>query len=388
MKKNIMVLVTKLANGGAEKSAMILAENLSKKYNVYLTVFDNSFQDYKTDVKIIDLKTNITNNPLKKTINFFKRICRVKKIKKQYKIDCAISFLTGPNFVNILSKKNNKAIISIRNNIKEKNYLVNIINKFIIKKADKIVVVSEDMRKYYIQHDKVKPNRITTIYNTCNLKRVNEALKSKEIVQYKEIFSNGKLIISLGRYIKQKGQWHLIRAFSEIAKKYNNYKLVIFGRGDKKIYLQKLINELHLQNKVYLLDFVDNPYYYLKQSHIFVLPSLFEGCSNAILEAMACGLPVIATDCDYGNKIILAPNNKEKVMKFTKEEFGILVPVGDKKYYNAKAPLTHDEKELYNALKALIKDDELQNFYHKKSLERIQDFQDNIGEWINCIEEE
>ena len=138
---------------------------------------------------------------------------------------------------------------------------------------------------------------------------------------------------------------------------------------------------------MYLLDFVSNPYIYLKQSDIFVMSSLFEGCSNALLEAMACGLPIIATDCDYGNKEILAPKRNEKVKEFSKEEFGILVPVGDKKYYDAKAPLTKEEFELYKAIKTLIEDDELRKHYHEKSLERIQDFQENVEQWINCIEE-
>ena len=74
IKKNIIILVTKLSNGGAEKTATLLAKNLSKKYNVYLTVFDNRVQDYETDVKIIDLKTNITNNIIEKIYNFIKRV--------------------------------------------------------------------------------------------------------------------------------------------------------------------------------------------------------------------------------------------------------------------------------------------------------------------------
>ena len=349
MKKNIAILTTKLSNGGAERVSSVLAEKLSNKYNVYLIVFDNSIQDYKTKAHIIDLKTHITSNFAKKIFNFFKRIYLLKKIKKEYKIDCTISLLTGPNLVNILSKKNDKVIISIRNNIKEKGKLENIINKFTIRKADNIVTVSEDMRKFYIENNNVPENKIISIYNTCDLDKINEASKEK-IDKYKEIFKDGKVIISLGRYIEQKGQWHLLKAFSKIVEEYKNYKLVIFGRGKEKEYLQKLINELKLNENVFLLDFVSNPYKYLKKSEIFVCSSLFEGCSNSILEAMAVGLPIIATDCDYGNREILFSNN---------EKYGILVPVGNKKYCSSEEPLTKEEIELYKAMKDLIENKNL-----------------------------
>ena len=359
MKKNIMVLVTKLSNGGAEKAALQLAENLSKTYNVYLTVFDNSIQDYETKVTVIDLKTKITHNAIIKAINSFKRIFKVKKIKKKYNIDCTISWME------------------------------NKINNFVIKRADKVVTVAEEMRKFYIQNSKINPSKITTIYNICNLEKIEKATKGSKMEEYKDIFENNKVIISLGRYISQKGHWHLIRAFSKIAKENKKYKLVIFGRGDKKEYLQKLVNDLNLNDDVYLLDFVKNPYIYLKHSDFFVLPSLYEGCSNALLEAMACGLPVIATDCDYGNKEILTTNIKEqKTKEFTKEEFGILVPALDKKYYTTEEPLTKEEQQLYNAIKELIENESLKKHYSEKSFERVKNFENNTEKWIKCIEKD
>lgn len=375
MKKNIAILTTKLSNGGAERASSILAERLLKKYNVYLIVFDNSIQDYETEANLIDLKTNITSNFVKKIFNFFNRIYLLKKIKKEYKIDCTISLLTGPNLVNVLSKKNDKVIISIRNNIKEKGKLENIINKFTIRKADKIVTVSEDMRRFYIENDKIPNDKIVSIYNSCDLDKINEASK-EEIDKYKEIFENKKVVISLGRFIKQKGQWSLIKAFSKIVEEHKEYKLVIFGRGEEKEYLQKLIDGLKINENVFLLNFVSNPYKYLKSSEIYVCSSLFEGCSNSILEAMAVGLPIIATDCEYGNREILCSNG----------ENGILVPVGSKKYCKIEDDLTNQEIELYKAIKTLIEDKDLREFYSKKSLERIKDFNDNTDKWIECIE--
>ncbi len=389
IKKSIMILVTKLSNGGAEKAATILAKNLSKQYQVYLVVFNNMMQDYKVTVPVIDLKIPKSKCFFKKVLFFLKKVQAVKKVKKQYAIDCTISLLTGPNLVNVLTKKYGKTIISVRNNMQEKSWLENKINQYVMRQANKIVTVAEDMRIFHIQKDHIPASKIVTIYNVCLLEEINKQSKEK-ITDYQEIFSKGNIIISLGRFINQKGQWHLIRAFSEIVKNYPEYQLIIFGRGEKKNALEKLIEELSIQENVHLLEFVNNPYAYLRKADFFVMSSLFEGCSNAILEAMACNLPVIATDCQYGNREILAPNlkTKDKIKYCQTETFGILVPVGDKQYYDADSPLTSEEIELYKAMKLMIEDKALRKAYQEKSLQRIQDFQNNTEKWINCIEEE
>ena len=175
--------------------------------------------------------------------------------------------------------------------------------------------------------------------------------------------------------------WHLIRAFSKIVKENLDFKLVIFGRGKERRDLQKLVDELELNRSVFLLDYVSNPYKYLKKSKIFVNSSLYEGCSNAILEAMRVGLPIVATDCKYGNREILCLNNSN-------EEFGILVPALDNKHYNSKDPLTKEEIELYEAIKKLIKEENLREYYRQKSKERIKYFLDNTEEWQECIEKD
>lgn len=379
-KKNILILVTKLSNGGAEKSAVLLSKNLSKKYNVYLAVFDGRNRDYETDVDIIDLKTNITKNLIKKLFNLKKRIYLLKNIKEKYRIDCTISFLTGPSLVNILSKKNDKTVVSVRNNIKEKGKIQSLVNKYVMKRADKVVTVSEDMREYHIKKDKISPSKIITIHNVCDINDI--LIKSEEkIDKYNNIFEDGNIIISLGRYEKQKAQGKLIRAFSKLAKEENKYKLVIFGRGKEKKKLQKLVKDLDVTENIFLLDYVSNPYKYLKKSKIFAMSSIYEGCSNAILEAMSLGLPIVATDCKYGNKEILFSKTK-------KESYGILVSVGDNKYRKAKEKLTKEEIELYEALKKLTNDEDLRSYYSKKSKERIKRYLDNLDNWVECIEED
>ena len=113
------------------------------------------------------------------------------------------------------------------------------------------------------------------------------------------------MVINIGRLTYQKAQVHLIRAFKRVVNEIPSSKLVILGQGELKKELDNEIINCNLQNNVFMLGFQENPYIYLKKSSVFVLSSLYEGMSNALLEAMYCVLPIIATDCKTGTKKIL-----------------------------------------------------------------------------------
>jgi len=103
-----------------------------------------------------------------------------------------------------------------------------------------------------------------------------------------------KIILYAGRLSTEKGVDFLIRAFSEVRKRIP-VRLFILGDGSEKKNLEKLIQQCHVENKVHLMHAVENVVPFLHSADVFVLPSRFEGLSNALLEAMACGVPVIAT---------------------------------------------------------------------------------------------
>lgn len=128
-----------------------------------------------------------------------------------------------------------------------------------------------------------------------------------------------KTIVSVGRLHYAKRFDNLIKAYARIAPSFPDYKLVIFGDGGKRDELEGLIDELSLSDKVQLPGFRTGVNSEIKNASLYVLSSDYEGMPNALIEAMAMGLPCVATDCDGGGARSLIENEKN----------GLLVPKDD-----------------------------------------------------------
>lgn len=379
--KKIAILVPQLAGGGAERVASNLSLNLTDdKYDKHIIVYDDEKVDYPYKGKFISLNAKATIHPVGKIINFIKRITRLRKIKKQYKIESTLSLLSGPNIVNILSKSNDKVIISVRNYIsKSSNGFYGKIYKLLIKllynKADLIVVVSEAIKKDLIKNYSLKEEKIKVIYNPYDIERINHLASESIEEKYSEIFKN-PTVITVGRLSKQKGQWHLIRAFKKVKEEIPNAKLVILGQGELQDYLIKLTINLGLKNDIYFLGFQKNPFKYIARSTLYVFPSLYEGFPNALCEAMACGIPVISADCKSGPREILATSTDidMETNEIELGEYGVLFPVCDGVMYNYDDALTVQEVILSNCIINFLTNPGLQKAYSGKSLKRVEDF--------------
>ncbi len=182
--------------------------------------------------------------------------------------------------------------------------------------ASKVICVSkgvaEDLRSFV----SLPASKIAVVYNP---------IMHKELLQWKSepldhpwVNSQEKIVLSVGRLDAAKNYSLLIEAFAEVRKRYN-IKLIILGEGTERQTLQRLIDTLKLSEDVDMPGFKENPYNYMASATLFVLSSNLEGLPTVLLEALACGTPVISTDCKSGPQEILEDNT-----------YGILVPVGDK----------------------------------------------------------
>ena len=125
------------------------------------------------------------------------------------------------------------------------------------------------------------------------------------------------MILAVGRLSAQKDFATLLEAFAKVARA-RLVRLIVLGEGEERESLSALADELGAASDVDLPGFAQNPYAYMSAADLFVLSSKWEGSPNVLVEAMACGTPVVSTNCPSGPEEILADG-----------AYGPLVPVGD-----------------------------------------------------------
>ena len=178
--------------------------------------------------------------------------------------------------------------------------------------ADGVLANSSDMA-LGLQHDfRLRPGRVHVAPNPIDLSRIKAGAALAPNAPDGRPF-----IVTAGRLEAQKGQEVLLRAFAG-SRACDGFDLVVLGEGGLRGSLTALAGELGLGERVRFRGFESNPCAWFARARLFVLPSRWEGFPNALLEAMACGAPVIATDCDYGPREAIEPGRS-----------GLLTPVGD-----------------------------------------------------------
>jgi len=191
------------------------------------------------------------------------------------------------------------------------------IQKRVVKSANKVIVPSEFLKKI-VKGWGIDEKNIKVIYNAVLMQQRN-----KETKNIKGIKDN--TIISAGRLEPWKGMDTLVEIMPELLNKNSNYELTIVGRGPERDNLKLKIKNLKLEKKAKLIDRLPHQELmkYFKASKIFVLNTGYEGLPHIILEAMACGLPVITTNVcgnpevikDGYNGLLVEYNNKEQLKK-------------------------------------------------------------------------
>ena len=165
---------------------------------------------------------------------------------------------------------------------------------------DRYITVSKDLERYLVRRAHVAPARITQIYNGVDIARFAPAIGKPASVLPDGFAPEGTVVIgTVGRIEPVKDQATLLRAFAELGRTHPalaaNARLAVVGNGPLLGELRELAATLGIAGVTWFPGAQDNVPDVLRSFDIFVLPSLNEGISNTILEAMASGLPVIAT---------------------------------------------------------------------------------------------
>ena len=382
--KNILIVVPSLTkNGGVSKVADYQSNLHEFGYNIYYLVLykqDNIDIHRPKAVDIIFL-----NEPAKfcffcKVNKLLKRIYYIKKISRKYNIDLIISHQETSNVPVALSKltlfNRVKMIFVIHTDLKiYHSNLARFFLSLLYVFNGYVVTVSEGI-KSELYFTKIFNSRFKTIYNAIDFNNINikknEELTYAEKTYFKKDMVN---IISVGRLAKQKNYKMLIKAVHTMYNK-NDVHLIIIGDGEEKDSLIKLANQLNVS--LCLPGFKENVFKFLRNADIFALTSIYEGFGIVLVEALACKLPVVSTDCDYGPREILCPsellaNKRLKDIEICRH--GILTPV-------------NDSDKFAQAVDLVLSDKKLKSNLVENSLKRAEMFGLNniIKQWVLLIE--
>lgn len=309
--RKILFISSSLSYGGAEKMLCFVANGLSDLNDHVIVINLNEHPDnagrLNDNVDVINIDT--TQLRFVSRIDQFNKIVRtIRKIKP----DIIISFKYIPNYLAVAAGKLLRVPVIISERCDpEREYSFTGHAKLywkIINAADGAVFQTTGAMKCYSERIKmvgtVIPNPVVLNDNISHIVRKNE---------------ESKVIVSVGRLSNvQKRYDVMIQAFCRFHKKNPEYILRLYGDGEDESIIREWISEYGLEESVYLEGKTDSPLQAMDDADIFLTTSDYEGISNSLLEAMAIGMPVIATDCSPGGARLLIKN----------EENGLLVPCG------------------------------------------------------------
>ncbi len=377
MKRKILFLIESLEiGGGAERITSMLTRKISERFEVFILTLKHFNKIYPYSGTYYSLNNNQNSSRIFNFLKLSNITYSIKIYKNIISIspDLIISITDYTNLVMILTKTLFRLKIPLisaihcnpslvyKKNMPHFNFLLKIFYRF--NSVNKIISISKEVenileKEYHIRKDKLK-----TIYNGIDLAYIKKMTK-ENILDFKNIFYDNSIIkfITVGRLDIVKGHKYLIEAFSKVKKKIHNSKLFIIGTGPLRDKLDLVVKGKKLENDIIFLGFKDNPFKYIAKSDIFVLSSIMEGLPMVLLEALACGIPIISTDCETGPREVLGNGR-----------YGMLVRV-------------MDSNDLADKMLLLAWDSKLKEKYSKLSLERANKFEINkfVNQWIDLI---
>lgn len=328
-KRKIVFCLGSMGHGGAERVVSVLANYFIENNDVSIVITRPCKIEYKLDERI----RHIALDESEKSGGIVRRsVRRIKKLRlflKKESPDIVIAFLPEPSFRLMMAKTflPVKTIISVRNdpNKEYNSFIKKLLVRILYVRADGFVFQTPDAKKWF--SEKIQKKSVI-IPNP-----VDEKFFRKPYTGERE-----KKIVSVGRLVKQKNQKMLIDAFSEFRKRHKDYILEIYGDGLLRNKLQIYVDSLDLHESVKLVGEAPNIERKIYKAKMFILTSDYEGMPNALMEAMALGVPCISTDCPIGGpKYLMGSKNGERGILITPGNVHELISAMDVLYNKSMA---------------------------------------------------
>lgn len=292
-----------MRGGGSEKVMLNIAKHLNREHFeislICVQLEGEYFIELPKDILVEGLGVKRASRGI---IQLYKKIKKLQPdiiLSTNFQVNILV-LLLKPIFRKIKILIREGSIVS--ENLNKNKIIFSWLYTFFYNKSDHIICQSTYMAEDLIKNFKIKSNLIKIIRNPLDFQHLHKStnrISSNPFLNY--VDSNAINLLTVGRLNKVKNQSHLIKAFSQNFEGNRSYNLFIIGQGELKETLKNLITSLKVQDQVFLIDFQQNPYIWMKYADLFILPSLFEGLPNSLLEAIACETPVITTNHPGGS---------------------------------------------------------------------------------------
>lgn len=343
----ITFVTATLSSGGSERVMSIVANKMQERgYEVEIICINDQIVFYPINegIKITHVEVESGTKSLPRKLWWF------RKYIQKTQPDLVIAFMVSIYTVTLLSLigVDIPVISSVRNDPAYSNLRKKITRKILLPRSAHVVVQTQQIKRYFSKNIQKKT---TVIYNPVNEKVFELQPVEKE-----------NRIISVGRLYPQKDQKMMIEAFTRVSERFPDWKLMIFGEGPERKALESLIERLNIKDRVLLPGRSENIIDELNKSKIFCLSSVYEGMSNALVEAICTGLPIVTTKVSGTEELIRDGEN------------GLIVNIGD-------------TEAMTDALAKILSDEKLQKQFAEKNRNQavIFDTETIVDQWEDLV---
>jgi glycosyltransferase involved in cell wall biosynthesis len=339
-KPRILFVINSLSGGGAERVMTTLlahSEDRLASHDFALAVLDDAPRAYSLPpwLKIFQLDCRG---------GMLSSLSAIDKLVGEFDPHLTVSFLARANFTTTIAmmKRKRPRIISERTSTpahlgsRLRRLATKVMMRVAYPRATRIIAVSASLAEKLTQCFGVHADRVAIVPNPIDADALEVAARERN-----EPPIDGPYVIAVGRLVRVKNFQLLLRAFATAGLP---SRLVIAGDGPERDSLEGLAAKLGIAERVIFTGWLRNPYPVLSNATVFALSSDIEGFPNALLEALAFGVPVVATNCADGPAEILAARTREDFPRLTVTEAGILTPPGDLESFAEALRMAFEER--------------------------------------------
>lgn len=368
-RKGLIFLIPSLQGGGAEKVASELLPYLSEKFRITLALLQDKW-DYKPSREIATISFS---PPLSSNVAHIARlpyhVVSLAALIRNTRTNVVLSFMEQANLINILCSlfTSHSAVISQRImpqlQYRRKGWLGRAMlfgSRMLYPRASHITAVSNEIRNFLLSSYRINSEKVSFTPNPVNIKNLQEQAREPLPFPVRKPY-----ILHVGRFsVEHKAQDIVLEVFSRLKVRNDSLSLVFVGEGADREKIISFTQSLNLSHAVYFAGWQENVATFMANADLLLLPSRREGWPNVLVESMACGCPVVSSDCQSGPREIIG-----------NDLYGLLTPV-------------NDVEALCNAASRLLEDIDLAAHFREQGYRRAREFgvERISSEYVRLIE--